>query len=154
MSDVSFSEDQRRAINDVLDGIIPRSDDGRLPGAGELDLAAAAEKAVAQNPGMRVVLDQGLQTLADIVRDRGVASLGAAGAAERAEMMKQLESRDAGFLMTLMFVAYASYYHHPRVLEGLGLEPRPPHPQGYEMKPHDLSLLEAVKRRGKLFRVV
>lgn len=152
MSATGFSDDQRRALNGVLDEMIPPSADGRLPGAGEIDLAAAAEKAAAQNPGMRPVIEQGLATLAEVARERGHADLAAAPSDERAEIMRALESRDAGFLMTLMFVAYASYYQHRRVLEGLGLESRAPHPKGYEMKPHNLELLEAVKRRGKMFR--
>ena len=33
-----FSEDERRALSSVLDEIIPPSNDGRFPGAGELGL--------------------------------------------------------------------------------------------------------------------
>ena len=51
-----------------------------------------------------------------------------------------------------LFVAYSGYYTDVRVVEALGFEARPPHPQGYEMGPDDLSLLEAVRRRGKLYR--
>jgi hypothetical protein len=32
------------------------------------------------------------------------------------------------------------------------MEARPPHPKGYEMAPHDLSLLDPVRRREKLYR--
>jgi len=52
----------------------------------------------------------------------------------------------------LMFHAYIGYYQHPRVIEGLDLPPRPPHPKGYEMAPNDLSLLEPVRKRGKAYR--
>jgi hypothetical protein len=41
--------------------------------------------------------------------------------------------------------AFTGYYQHPRVVESLGLEPRAPHPQGYQMAPNDLSLLEPVR---------
>ena len=38
------------------------------------------------------------------------------------------------------------------VLVGLGLEPRPPHPKGYELEPGNLDALERVRARGKLYR--
>ena len=47
---------------------------------------------------------------------------------------------------------YMAYYSNDRVLEGLGLEPRPPHPGGYAMEPNDLTLLDDVRRRPKLYR--
>lgn len=152
MSEVRLSEAQRKALNEALDELIPPSPDGKLPGAGEIDLAAAVDAALVQNPGMRPVIDQGLATLAEVARTHGSDAFGAAAPQQRAAMMKEVETKDAGFILTLMFVAYAAYYQHPRVLAGLELEARPPHPQGYEMKPHDLTLLDAVRRRGPLFR--
>ena len=55
---------------------------------------------------------------------------------------------------TLTFVAYVGYYQHPRVVAALGLEHRPPHPKGHEMEASDLTLLDPVRRRGKLYREV
>ena len=54
----------------------------------------------------------------------------------------------------LLFLAYSGYYQHPRVVETLGLEARPPHPKGYAMEAFDPSLLDAVRRRGKIYRDV
>jgi hypothetical protein len=45
-----------------------------------------------------------------------------------------------------------AYYQHPKALEGLGLEPRPPHPKGYDLEPGNLDALERVRARGKLWR--
>jgi hypothetical protein len=45
-----------------------------------------------------------------------------------------------------------AYYQAPRVVEALGLEARPPHPKGYEVELGDLTLLDEVRRRGKLYR--
>jgi hypothetical protein len=50
---------------------------------------------------------------------------------------------------------YSAYYQHPRVLSGLGLEPRPPHPKGYALEQPDLdALLAPVRARAKLYRDV
>lgn len=57
-----------------------------------------------------------------------------------------------GFVLPLMVHVCAGYYQHARVVEALGLEARAPHPKGYEMEPNDLSLLDAVRRRPKLYR--
>ena len=45
-------------------------------------------------------------------------------------------------------------YRDDRVLRSLGMEPRPPFPKGFEVEQGDWSLLEPVKRRGKLYREV
>ena len=46
------------------------------------------------------------------------------------------------------------YYQNPAVVTALGLEPRPPHPDGYELEPGDLGLLADVRKSGKLYRDV
>jgi hypothetical protein len=38
------------------------------------------------------------------------------------------------------------------VLEGLGLDPRPPFPTGHSLEPFDPALLEPARSRGKLYR--
>jgi hypothetical protein len=152
MSDSILSKEQRRALNEVLDELIPPNPDRKLPGAGEIDLATAVDKALARNPGMQPVIEQGLATVAEIVGAHDLDGFAAAAAPQRGSMMRELEAKDAGFIMTLMFVAYAAYYQHERVLACLGLEARAPHPRGYDMRPHDLTLLEPVRRRGRIFR--
>ena len=44
------------------------------------------------------------------------------------------------------------YYQNDKVLEALGLEARPPFPQGYHLDQMDFGLLEPVKKRGKQWR--
>lgn len=146
---MSFSAVQERLLDGVLDGLIPPSADGRLPGAGRIGLVASLDEALKKAEALRPVIEQGLDTVAQLVAGGDLAAM---SPEERARTMKDLESRDAGFLMTLMFLAYPAYYQHPKVLTALGLEPRPPHPEGYPMKPHDLSLLDPVRGRGKMFR--
>jgi hypothetical protein len=38
------------------------------------------------------------------------------------------------------------------VLEAIGVEPRPPAPQGYQVVAGDLELLAPVRRRGPIWR--
>jgi len=44
------------------------------------------------------------------------------------------------------------YYRDDRVMESLGMEPRPPFPEGFEVEEGDWSMLEPVQRRGKIWR--
>ena len=59
---------------------------------------------------------------------------------------------EQGFVLPLTFHAFIGYYQHPRVVEALGLEARPPHPQGYQVAPNDLTLLDGVRRGPKRYR--
>ena len=44
------------------------------------------------------------------------------------------------------------YYQDDRVMQSLGMEPRPPFPEGFEVEQGDWSLLDPVRGRPKLYR--
>ncbi len=44
------------------------------------------------------------------------------------------------------------YYRDDRVMRALGLEPRPPYPQGRVLEPGDWSLLDAVRGQPRMWR--
>jgi hypothetical protein len=147
-----LSPDDARALAGVLDEIIPRSSDGRLPGAGELGLVRAIEVAMQKMPDLRPAVAQGLAALARLVSGRGAPGFAALPAEERQQVLNELAAAAPAFLPGLVFHTYAAYYRHGSVLEALGLAPRPPYPQGYPMEAGDLTRLAAVRRRGKLYR--
>lgn len=129
-------------LGSILDTLIPPSDDGRMPGAGAIGLAAA-------------VREQTLES-ADVLA-AGLAAAEASGFAEldlegRVAVLRELESTQPAFIPTLFFPTCTEYYRHPKVLVGLGLEPRPPHPKGYELESGNLDALERVRARGQLYR--
>ena len=66
--------------------------------------------------------------------------------------VREIESTQPAFIPTLFVPTCIAYYQHPEVLIGLGLEPRPPHPKGYDLDPGNLEALERVRRRGKRYR--
>jgi hypothetical protein len=49
-------------------------------------------------------------------------------------------------------VAARCYYRDDRVMRAIGMEVRPPYPRGYELDRGDWSLLDPVRRRGKIYR--
>ena len=142
-----FSTDHQRTLASVLDELIPPSADGRLPGAGQLGLAGYVIEALQKTPELAAMVAQGLSDLDDQARRRNVPGFAALAQADKVQLLTEW-----GFVLPLMVHVCAGYYQHARVVEGLGLEVRAPHPKGYEMEPNDLSLLDGVRRRPKLYR--
>jgi Gluconate 2-dehydrogenase subunit 3 len=152
MSGGGFSEAQRTALRAVLDALVPPSADERLPGAGEIGLASGIE---AQLGAMCAFTARGLDALDALARERGASGFAALAPPARAEVMNAHAAADPGFLPGLVFQVYSGYYQHPRVLTGLGLEPRPPHPKGFALEQPDLdALLAPVRARAKVYRDV
>jgi len=140
-------DDQTRVLSLVLDEIIPPSPERGLPGAGEAGVAAYVERVLDALPDLRSLVTQGLADLERLARAQNGRPFTELPRAERQALLA-----DQGFVFPLTLHTYVGYYQTARVAEALGLEPRPPHPQGYEMEPNDLTLLDAVRRRPKLFR--
>src|SRR5438132_3657989 len=147
-----FTPDEERMLTSLLDAMLPGTTDGRLPGAGTLGLVRHITRMVEQTPMLRPVVAYGLSTLDELARKRAPGGWDALSSEERAAVLKQFTADDQFFLPAFLFLAYSGYYTDPRVVEALGLEPRPPHPTGYTMEPDDLSVLDPVRRRGKMYR--
>lgn len=153
MSD-ALSDEQTRALNAVLDEIVPPSADGRLPGAGALGLASAIEERLREQPDLRPAVLGGLEALDAVAKETGAAGFAAVPVAERAELLNRLSAEAPAFLPGLVFHTYNAYYHQAPVLEALGVPPRPPFPEGYDVAPTDESLLEPVRAREPIWRRV
>ena len=148
----SFTPDEERMLTSLLDAIIPGTADGRLPGAGALGLVRHIARMVEQTPMLRPVVAYGLSTLDELSRKRIAGGWNALPPTEQTAVLAQFTAEDQFFLPAFLFIAYSGYYTAPRVVEALGLEARPPHPAGYAMESDDLSLLDPVRRRGKMYR--
>jgi len=147
-----FSADERRALACVLDLVIPRSRDGRLPGAGELGLALQIAGVAQRDAGLRGAVATAIAALEEHARRRGAAGFAALAESDRLAVLKEVAAAQPGFLPGLIFHTYVAYYQDGRVLEGLGLAPQPPFPKGHVLEPFDPALLEPARRRGKLYR--
>jgi hypothetical protein len=150
MANDAFTPAQHAAFVAVLDSIIPRSSDARFPGAGELGLAAAiAEKLGA----MRPFIARSLDALDALARERSGVAFAAHSQSERQQILNAHAASDPGFLGGLIFQTYCVYYQEARVVAALGLDARPPHPEGYPLEQPDLdALLAPVRARRRLYR--
>ena len=147
-----FSAAELATFAAVLDQIIPPSSDGKFPGAGFLAGGERLAGIIRLMPGLDLALLGGIAAADELARKRGAASYAALPAAERGAVLNEVAASDGGFVPSLMFVAFTTYYVEERVVEALELEARPPHPKGFVMGADDPSLLEPVRRRGKLYR--
>ena len=136
----------------VLDELIPPSVDGRMPGAGTLGVGAIVQHAAATTPGLEPLLTQGFAALEDLARRHDEGGFVALAPGARVETLRDLERAEPTFLPTLLTLACVGYYSSERVLTALNGNARPPHPEGYDVEPDDLSRLDAVRARGKLYR--
>lgn len=151
--DLAMSDDEVSTLAAILDEIIPPAGDGRLPGAGVLVAGGDLPGTLGSIPGLEPAIRQGIAAVAAATHDRGQdRAFPELTREERLEVMAVVGEKDPGFLPSLMFLAFATYYRDRRVLEGLGFEARPPHPKGYEMAPGDLTLVGPVRRRGRMYR--
>lgn len=148
------SQIESRSLAAVLDEIIPPSADGRLPGGGDAVRAGLTDGTIASVPGLDVALQAGLSALEAAAAKRGAKGFVDLSRDDKLAVLNEVGTADAVFLPMAMFLAFASYYRHAPVLEAMNLEARPPHPKGHEMEPGDLSLVEPVRRRGKIYREV
>lgn len=145
----ALSPDEERDLSSVLDEIIPPRDDGRLPGAGALGLAGHIQRTMREKPDFRFAVVEGLAALRALAGRGGFA---ARSGEERRELLGALAEQQPAFLPGLVFQTYMAYYQDDRVVAALGLEARPPFPDGYELEPFDATLLDAVRRRPRLYR--
>ena len=142
-----LSDEQSRTLACVLDAIVPPDAGRGMPGAGETGVTDHVARALVENPDWVPVVASGLSALID----RGFEQL---DPSRRADVLNEVEASQPGFLPILIFQTYQGYYQAPGVLAALGLPPRAPHPLGYEMEENDLTLLETVRAREKLYREV
>jgi len=140
---------QRVILDIVLNLIVPPSADGRMPGAAEVGVPAYL---FAEAPDALPLLCQELEELERRSHERFTRGFAELKEHERKSLVEEMRAREPSFMNRLSMETLACYYQHDRVLEGLGMEARPPYPKGYQVVPGDLSLLEPVRARGKIYR--
>ena len=145
-------ESQRAMLTDVLDRLIPLTE--RLPAAGVLGVADYIDRVLAGSTDLqRAILEVLFQIDATAGREHSRAFSDLDGSRKDA-VLRRVEASEQANFQALLRQAYNGYYSDPRVITGLGLEARPPQPVGYELEAGDLSPLEKVKRRGRIYREV
>lgn len=76
------------------------------------------------------------------------------GPRRRTEVAASFRDTGGAPLAALVRVVLLCYYRDDRVMRSLGQEPRPPFPKGHVVEQGDWSLLDPVRARPRMYRVV
>lgn len=142
-TDFPLNDEQRKKLRYLLDALIPASQDGHMPSAGELDLIAyLKDTAVDFLPVLLTILNElDEEFLADTPVGHHQAALA-------------LSHDSPARFQELIYQVYALYYQSPAVLKGIGITAGPPFPRGNSVESGDLSLLDPVLAIPKRYRQV
>lgn len=141
----ALSADQRRSLHALLGLMIPASARHAVPGADDERIFADVLVSIAPIADRIAELLRRLDELAG----EPFADL---DPARREQVAQRLRQGRSSLLMGLVSVVAQCYYRDDRVMRSLGMEARPPFPQGFELPEGDWALLEPVRRREKMYR--
>jgi len=131
-----------------LDLVIPPSKDGRLPGAGDLDLLDTIATGAESDAMLGPVVHAGLDAVRAAALETDQSGLPGLSPEARLEVLQGQLAVHGMLMFAIARFLYPAYYQHPRVLEGLGQPPRPPFPEGFEVEETDPALLELLHGRA------
>jgi len=140
-----LSADQRRSLRCLAETIIPASTEYDVPSAGDDAIFADILGSLGRDANHVMAVLLALDSLsggifADLRPQR------------RDVVAAQLRETGGPALMYLTRVILQCYYRDDRVMRSLGMEARPPFPNGFEVEQGDWSLLDRVRARPKLYR--
>ena len=148
-SDNPMTAAERATFDVVVDMIVPASADGRKPSAAEVGVLDFIREGAS---GDLPTIARDIGRLDAAAQNRHGARFTGIDAASRRAVVDAMRADDPGFLRTLAMHTVTCYYQDDRVLAAIGLEARPPFPEGYDVVAGDTDLLEPVRRRGNLVR--
>lgn len=148
-AEAGLTPSRHETLRVLLGMLVPPSADGRMPGAaGMPEVLRHVEGVAAALP----VLRDGLAALEREATARYGAGFAALDDARRSALLDEFAARQPAVLQRLGLEAVTCYYQQDGVVERLGLEARPPFPIGYQVPAGDLTLLEPVIARGRIWR--
>lgn len=143
-----LSPAQRRTLRAAAALVIPASAEFGVPDAGDEVIAADIERTMGRDR------PQVMRALEELDAAAG-GPLAEQAAAPREAAGRWLRENEPALAATFANLVLACYYRDDRVMRSLGLEARPPYPQGFEVEQGDYeSLLEPVRARGRMWRQV
>lgn len=146
-----FPKDEERTLLALVGAVIPASSEHGVPGADDPRIAADI---LATARPYHATVAKALAEIESLAAQRHDASYADLDAATRTKIASDLSrSRFAG-VGTLVTITVQCYYRDDRVMRSLGMKPRPPYPDGFDIAPGDWSLLDPVRQRGRIYKEV
>jgi hypothetical protein len=147
LTEPALTPAERDDLCSVAAMIIPASSEYEVPGADDPKIQADILATLGRD-SKRVA-----EALDHLARLAGQ-PLAELDQAKRDAVAREFRSSGGAAAATLTRVVLQCYYRDDRVLRSLGLELRPPFPQGYPLEQGDWSLLDPVKARPSMWRRV
>ena len=144
----ALDEAQLRLLTAVQDHLIPC--EGEMPGAGEVGGAEVVSSYFRQRPALHRDIAAALEAIE--AKSSGQPPFGELADDDKDAVLGRVEAELPREFETLWRQTYNSYYTNPETQRQLGAGALPPQPHGYVMPAFDESRLDAVKKRGKLWR--
>ena len=139
--------EQERTLMAIVNLIIPPSEDGKMPSAADVGFLAYM-----YNENFLPWIREGLIVIIEESQNKYGQEFSALSSSEQTRLIDKLRRRLLQFFNRLTTRVIQCYYQHDEVLEAIGLEARSPFPKGYLLEEGDLTLLEPVYERGKIYR--
>ena len=145
-----FSSKQKDFIKSILNIIIPESEG--FPAAGELEIYNHIDNVLSKSPYLKRIFLEGLTCIHSISNEKFQKNFVSLNDFQKNNILEHIEVSKTDFFNALVLHTYNGYYTNKSVLSILGPHARPPQPLGYDLEEGDLSSLEIVKNRGKIYR--
>ena len=128
--------------------VVPASKEYEIPGADDPQILA---QIVLKCMSIAAAVKQHLVVLDELCRDQW--DMGFVDLDVDAQMQAVvLDGREQSVYQQFAAIVVGAYYADPRVLTSLDLPGRAPFPQGHDVEQGDWSLLDVVKKRGRIYR--
>jgi hypothetical protein len=126
-----------------------------IPAAADYGVPGADDEAIFADIVRSLGRDQSdVRKALAMLRELAGADFATLGDAEAEATAMALLRRELPEITALGRAVLQCYYRDDRVVRSLGLEPRPPYPQGHVLEQGDWSLLDAVRGRPRMWRDV
>jgi len=146
-----LNDPQWFALRAIADQIVPPSAKYSVPGGGDEQICKEVLGDVGQN--LPKLIDT-LEAINTIAHDLGGNDLGQLETSAHEAIALTFRHTHPKLADRLAMWVTQCYYRDERVLESLGLDARPPFPQGYEIESGDWAELKPVTNRSPIFRSI
>ena len=143
-----FNPALRKTLSALLDTMIPANEAFDAPSAGSEEVIQDVLSSMTGDAA------DAIENLLNGLNERASAKFEDLNADDRWEMFEELQRTDPRGVRTLGGLLLQCYYRNDQALESIGLPARAPYPLGHEVEQGDLSLLDPVRARGKVYRDV
>lgn len=138
-------EDDNKTLLAIVGHMIPASARHGVPGADDPAIYADILRSVGRD---RQALAEALAA----VEARAGTGFAALSREEQASILRVFRADEPALAGVMEAVTARCYYRDDRVMASIGIEVRPPFPEGYAVEAGDLSLLDPVRARGPIWR--